>query len=273
MMKLMLGFLLGAALGVGGMYYGHNVQATLPAQEPPGPAAERAPADEAVAEGPLEITAQADRSDEIRRLEQALAERERELTAYRAASQSPAVLPDLVRGAGTDDRQSWLENLRTSDPENYQQLMERREAARQAARYEIAKRAARYIHRDENLLTREEIEQRERMLALLQQSLELTEQWRVDMPEEERREISRTMRRNMRELSPLLETERDREFFLIGKEIGYTDDDAAAFALYMRDVVEMTSVRSIYRNSMREMGGWGDWGGREDRGGSEGRSR
>jgi DNA mismatch repair ATPase MutL len=272
MMKSIFVFLIGAALGAGGFYYGlHAGPAQVEAEKSAPP--EMVTEDEPAPEKSLETSVVADRSGEVQRLKQELAERDRELAAYRVASQSSAVLPEMVRQAGGEDRQSWLENLRTTDPENYQQLMERREAARQAARYEIAKRAAHFIHRDEELLTGEEVEQRQKMLALLQQSLELTEQWRVDMTEDERREISRTIRRNMRELSPLLETERDREFFRIGKDIGYTDDDAAAFALYMRDVVDMTSVRSIFRNSMREMGGWGGWGGWGDRDGGEERPR
>ncbi|HMP88769.1 MAG TPA: hypothetical protein PJ991_01135 [Kiritimatiellia bacterium] len=168
-------------------------------------------------------------------------------------------LPDTIRAWMPEDRRDWLSNLQANDPERYQDIMERRERARQTARYEIARRAAHFLFRDESQMSEQESEQHQRMMSLLHDSLILTEQLNAELPSDQRREIGRELRRNMRELSPLLETERDRELFRIGKDLGYNDDQAAQFTLYIRDVIDLTSVQSVFRNSMRAMGG-GPWG-------------
>ncbi len=171
-----------------------------------------------------------------------------------------APVPGAVQAIPAEDRQDWLATMRENEPERYQEIMTRREEARKTTEYELAKRAAYFIHREDHTWTEEQAGQYKRMMELLEESLALTEQLEDDLPEEKRREIAWSIRRNMRELSPLLEIERDAELYRIGKEIGYSDDDAAAFVLYLRDVIDITSVGTIFRNSMRAMGGGGWWG-------------
>jgi len=171
------------------------------------------------------------------------------------------VVPDVMRNTEPEERRNWLENLQTSDPERYKEIMEQRETARQAAKYDIAKKAAHFLIRDDVEMTEQEAEQYTRMMTLLEDSMKLTEQLNAELPQDQRREIGRDLRRNMRELSPLLESERDKELYRVGKDLGYTDEDAAGFALYIRDVIDVTSVNSIFRNSMRAMGTGGGWGG------------
>lgn len=249
-------FLLGAAVGAGGWH----VFTMLPVEPAvSGPLEAGTPATAVTAE-----TSQPELppAEQIQALEERLAVRDREVQTLRTAMQQAqqggaVVVPDVIRAAEPEDRMSWLENLQANDPERYQEIMQRREEARQTARYELAKRAAHFLFREDELATDEDVEEHQRMMALLQQSIDLTERMEAGLPEEERREMSRTIRRNMRDLAPLLENERDRELYRIGKDIGYSDDDAAAFALYIRDVIDLTSVRSIFRNTMRGPGGEG----------------
>lgn len=260
-MKTWLLVLLGAALGAGGVLVFNGSRAEMPAAVDPPVATRAASADAVRPAHPLE--------EKIQALESRLAVRDREVQVLRAAMQSarqdvPAVVPDVIRAVEPGDRMTWLENLQANDPEAYQEMMQRREEARQAARYELAKRAAHFLFREDDMATDEEVEEHQRMMALLQQSIELTERMDVHLPDDERRELTRAIRSNMRDLAPLLENERDRELYRIGKDIGYSDDDAAAFALYIRDVIDLTSVRSIFRNTMR---GFGGEGGRDGMGG------
>ena len=194
----------------------------------------------------------------IRDLEERLRAKDEELVMLRASATGIG-LPDTIRAWMPEDRRDWLQNLQADDPERYREIMERREQARQTARYEIAKKAAHFLFRDESQMTGGEAEQHKRMLSLLHESLLLTEQLNAELPSDQRRDIGRELRRNMRELTPLLETERDREFYRIGKDLGYNEDQAAQFALYIRDVIDLTSVQTVFRNSMRAMGG-GPWG-------------
>jgi len=159
-----------------------------------------------------------------------------------------------------EERRSWMDDLKVNDPERYKEIRDRQESARQAAKYEIAKKAAHFLQRDDSSMSETEAEQHAQMMNLLSESLNLTEKLKADLPREQRWEVARTLRENMRELSPMLESERDKEFYQIGKDMGYSDHDAAAFASYIREVVDLTSVQSIFRNSMQAMGG--GWGGR-----------
>ncbi|HMO50022.1 MAG TPA: hypothetical protein PKE26_04030 [Kiritimatiellia bacterium] len=198
--------------------------------------------------------------ERVRDLERKLAAKDGELLMLRQSMTAAPVLPVVNQTVEPDERLSWLENLRTQDPQQYQELMERREAARQEARYALAKKAAHFLFRDEAAMSEQEAEHHQRMMSLLHESLKLTESLQVDMSGEERRDIARSLRRNIRDLAPLLETERDKELYRIGKDIGYSDEDAAGFALYVREVIDLTSVQSIFRGAMRSMGGWGGWG-------------
>lgn len=160
-----------------------------------------------------------------------------------------------------DDRRSWMDDLKESDPERYKEITERRENARAAAKYEVAKKAAYFLDRDVSSMSDQEAEKYATMMTLLTDTLALTEQLDSDLPREERRPIMHEFRDNLRELSPMLDEERGKEFYQIGKDMGYTDNDAEAFASYLTEVVDVTSVGSIFRNSMRAMGGWSGRGG------------
>lgn len=276
-MKIIAMLLAGTLLGAGAMYFVKPSQVPVPVADAPSSAqieiasvSAAPPTNEPVAH---EIKLTADPSVTISNLQARVMLLERELATLRAVSQPiPPSLPAVARGTNAPEQQTWLEELRAKDPQRYQEVVQRREEGRQSARYEIARRAAHYLNLDKAAMTPEEVEQRERLLDLLHQSLDLTEKLEADLSEEERADIARSLRRNMRDLSPLLDSERERALYRMGKDIGYTDDDAAAFALYVRDVVDLTSVRSIYRNGLREMGGWGEWD-RRGEGGPEGSPR
>jgi len=205
---------------------------------------------------------------EIRVLRRRVIARDREIARLKGST-------GTTDGGSTNTaRQGWLEELKTTDPERYREIVERREQGRQAAKYQIAKRAAHFLSKDRSMLNEEERDQRELMLSLLEESLTITEKIRSDMPEPERREMSRMLRDNLRELYPLLDVERERELMQLGLDMGYPEADAADFVLLVNDILDMTSVSSIFRDSMRQMGGWDGWGRRgEERGPDRGPER
>lgn len=182
-------------------------------------------------------------------------------TATSVVASANTILADVAPTNAPVERRSWMEDLQASDPERYKEILERREQARQEARYDIAKKAAHFLQRTPSNVSEEEEAQYTYMMELLSDSLKLTEQLDAGLPGDERREISHSLRENMRELSPLLEGERGKEFYKVGKDLGYSDADAEAFASYLTEVVDLTSVNSIFRSAMRGMGGWGGGGG------------
>lgn len=198
---------------------------------------------------------------EVRVLRRRVIARDREIARLKESAGQGEANPTNI------NRRSWFEELQTSDPERYKELVERREQGRQATRYQIAMRAAHFLNKDRAGLSEEEQEQRAIMFSLLDDSLELADKIRSDMPEQERREISRQLRENMRELGPLMDLERDRELLQLGLDIGYDETNAADFVVLVNEIHEMTSISSMLRDSIRQMNGWDGWGRRgEDRG-------
>ena len=82
----------------------------------------------------------------------------------------------------------------------------------------------------------------------------------------------RTMHDNMQELAPLMDAERDRAFYQIGLDFGYTESEAQDFTDYLNGVIDVTSMSSL-REGMHSGrggpggGGFGGDGGGGDRGG------
>lgn len=210
-----------------------------------------------------------DRDAEIRQLEERLKAKDEQI-AMLHNQLTLAARPVSTATNAPGERRSWMDDIRENDPERYKEIMERRETARQAAKYEIAKKAAHFLQKDDSAMSDTEAKEYARMMDLLTESFKLTEQLNAELPREQRWEIARNLRENMRDLSPMLEGERDKEFYQIGKDLGYSDEDATAFAGYIREVIDLTSVQSIFRNSMQAMGGgWGgrgggSWGGNTD---------
>jgi len=195
-----------------------------------------------------------DNDETIRDLEARLRAKDEELTMlYARVTEMESAKTNAPPRRG--DRRSWMDDLKKSDPERYKEITERRESARAAAKYEVAKKAAYFLDRDTSAMSEQEAEEYSRMMNLFTDTLTLTEKLGEDLPREERRPIMHEFRDNLRDLSPMLDTERDKEFYQIGKDMGYADADAEAFATYLTEVVDLTSVQSIFRNAMGGMGG------------------
>jgi hypothetical protein len=155
------------------------------------------------------------------------------------------------------NRGAWLEEIKESDPKRYEEIQERRKEARENMQRSIAEQADYYLSRDTSVMEEDEFAEYEQMLVLLDETWGLAEQMQSNMPWEERRTIRRTMHDNMEQLDPLLDTERDREFYQIGLDFGYTESEAAEFTDYLNGVIEVTSMRSLYEgmHSGRRGGG------------------
>lgn len=158
------------------------------------------------------------------------------------------------------DRSAWLEEIKESDPQRYEEIQQRRKEARENMQRSIAEQANYYLSRDTSVMEEDEFAEYERMLLLLDETWGMAEQMQSNMPWEERRPIRRTMRDNMEQLEPLLDTERDKEFYQIGLDFGYTENEAVEFSDYLNGVIEVTSMRSLYEgmHSGRRGGGGRD---------------
>ncbi len=189
-------------------------------------------------------------AERIVELEDRLAAREQEIRDLRRRlTQHDSEMP----AAREDRRRAWMDELRETDPERYAEITAQREQSRQRMRDSFAHKAAFFLNRDRSLMTAEEQDDYEYMLGLLAQTWELAETMQqADLPREERWRIGRTVFANVRELTPMLEAERDREFYQLALDMGYEDDDAAAFVDYINDMIEISTFSSIWQ---RQRGG------------------
>ena len=174
----------------------------------------------------------------VRELEAALSERERQRTARGTRTQE-----DGVEREPAPRRQRFdLESLRESDPERYQRIVERREQMRERTQQAFSRKADFLANRDLSDLDETEQAEHKRTQELLQAMWELAEHNQQETTRQERMQLWREMGQHARELGPLLHKARDREFVALGKSLGYADDDAAAFAGYLNEVIETTSL-------------------------------
>ncbi|MCP5487619.1 MAG: hypothetical protein H7A43_03135 [Verrucomicrobia bacterium] len=188
--------------------------------------------------------------EENRKLAETLRARDEQLAWLRQAS-TPALTNQLDRR----DRGNWLEDLKQSDPERYEEIVQAREAARQRVEDAFARKAAHFLNRDLSGWSDEEIAAYNGMLSLLDQTWQLADRMRADdLPREERQDLRRALMGNLRELTPWLEQERDHEFYQIAVQIGYSEAAASLFVDYLNNLIDVTSMGSIWRG-MRPGGG------------------
>ena len=190
----------------------------------------------------------------VGRLESQLAEKDRLIAALRQPGEAPpepADMPPPGLPPGEDrrpgrDRGAWLEEIKQTDPQRYEEIQARRQEARQRRQRSIAEQANYFLDRDTAKMDEAARAEYGRMLGLLDETWRLSEQMQSDLSWEERRPLMRTLHDNMDELAPLMETERDRTFYEIGRDFGYTESEANDFVEYLNGIIEVTSMRTLF---------------------------
>jgi hypothetical protein len=168
--------------------------------------------------------------------------------------------PEATAAEPRRERRDWMEELREQDPERYAERVQRQEEARQRVQDSFARKAAHFLERDQASMSDAQRADYETMLGLLGDTWQLAERLQDDQtPREERGEIRRELMSNARILRPMLEQERDQQFYELGRRLGYDESGAVQFVDYITEMVEITSFGSIWQ------------GGRGGRGGSGGR--
>lgn len=187
---------------------------------------------------------------QISKLEKALEERAEEILALRSDLSNSRRQQENPPRPPWRNREERMEELKVSDPERYAQIMQEREESRKRMQKAFADKASHFLDRDTASMTEEEAAQHAYMLQLLQATWSLAEKMRSGLSREQRRELLPQMRDNVTELIPLLDEERDRQFLQLGRDFGYTEEEAIEFVDYMNEVIDITSMRPVFE-SMR----------------------
>lgn len=196
-----------------------------------------------------------------------IAELERELSAREDAEASAQL--DRRYTPPTDpsseeprERRDWMEEMRENDPDRYAEMMRRREEMRQRVQDSLARKASHFLYRDTSAMTDVEREEYQHMLGLLGETWNLHEQMQLEeLSREDRNELRRAMGENLRELRPLLSAQRDREFYDLGLQLGYTEQNAAQFVDYINEMIDITSMNIWTRGGGGGSGRGGPGGG------------
>jgi hypothetical protein len=143
--------------------------------------------------------------------------------------------------------QAWLDNLKETDPNHYEEFVSRREESRLKVQTAFSEKASHLLSRDLETMADEERATYTLMAQLLNDTWQKTEQLRTDLPWDQRHEVMRSVRTNMVMLEPLLLQERDKEWVNFGRELGYDDPGAVELANYLNRIIELTSMQDVYR--------------------------
>lgn len=203
---------------------------------------------EATAASGDEVTALRER---IAQLEAQAVEQEARLEAMRQAATNRT-----DRGFG---RRGPPDGTRTNSPAMIADFEKRRQEAQQNMQNALARKTEYILKQDTSKLSDRDKAQHDAMVQLLDETWKLTQQMQGDVPWDQRRETMRALRDNMEQLEPMLLAERTREFQSLGTSIGYSDAEAANFAAYLTDVVDLTTVRNLFEG-FRPQGGRGPTG-------------
>jgi len=142
-------------------------------------------------------------------------------------------------------RESWedrMARMKAEEPEQYAEMIQRREERQKEMRYNLAERTATFMDLDTSQMTEKERANHEALVERMAKVWELSEQFQ-DPEAPPNREAMRELFSEMREVRPLMEQERTIMFKQLGTDLGYAGQDATDFAAHVEDIIGATSLQ------------------------------
>ncbi|QBG47486.1 hypothetical protein EGM51_08815 [Verrucomicrobia bacterium S94] len=176
-------------------------------------------------------------TNEMMTLKSQLAEKEALLAEFQSSTNHPAQ-------RNRDNRPSFEERMaqmKKENPEGYAEMIRRREERSSQMRYNLAERTATFLDIDTSSMTEEERTNHEQLIANMAKIWEMTALFQ-DPEAAPDRESMREMMEAVRDTRPLLEAEREVMFKQLGSDLGYEGEDAEAFASYIAEIYEATTL-------------------------------
>jgi len=156
-------------------------------------------------------------------------------------------MADSGRRGERPEGRSWMESLKESDPVRFKEMQAVREHTKNQMQNSFAKKSLYLLDRDTSGMDGAEAEEYNKMITLLDNTWRLSEKLQMQgLSREERRPLMQSVRDNVKQLAPLLLNERDMEFYRTGLKMGYDETQAAQFVDQMNNVIDVTSVQSLY---------------------------
>lgn len=158
------------------------------------------------------------------------------------------------------ERESWedrMARMKEEEPEEYAEMIAKREERQQKMRYSLAERTATFMDLDTSLMTEEERANHEILIEKMANVWTLTEQFQ-DPEAAPDREAMRELFTELNEARPLMRDTRTVMFKQLGSELGYEGQDAEDFAAHVEDIIGATTIQVPGRGGR---GGGGRGGG------------
>jgi len=139
----------------------------------------------------------------------------------------------------------WIENLRTNDPQRYAEFQQRRQSMQENIQNAWTQASDYFMNRDTSRMNPADQEEYKMMIALLGQASSLSQQLQSGLPADVRQQVATDLRSNVVAVMPLLENERNREYYDVAVAMGHNEQDAATMVDYINQIASNTSLRTI----------------------------
>lgn len=145
---------------------------------------------------------------------------------------------------------NWLESFKAADPKRYEEMQLRRQEMRDYIQNAWVQRTNYFRSRDTSKMTEEELEEYGAMMILLDETWTLSQRLQSGLPFNERYQVMWAVRSNMVALAPMLDDERNHEYYDLAVGMGHSATEASAFVDYVNQITSNTSLRTIFPNVM-----------------------
>ena len=179
----------------------------------------------------------------------------------------PAPVPGAPRMRSADTNrfgrrgEDWMENLRTNDPERYAEFQQRRQERQSSIQSAWMQATNYFLSRDTSKMSQADAEEYSTMISLLGQAWSLNQQLQSSLPPEARQQVMSDLRSNVVAVVPLLDNERNREYYDLAVAMGHSDADAATLVNAVNQITSNTSLRTILPGVRTGGGPGGGFGG------------
>ncbi|MEE9367845.1 MAG: hypothetical protein V3V05_03165 [Pontiella sp.] len=184
------------------------------------------------------LLAESIETNDVSVLKSMIVEKDAELVALKTE-------PEAVQREERPPRESWddrMARMKEEEPEEYAEMVKRREERQTEMRYNLAERTATFLDLDTSNMTEEELANHNLLVEKMASVWELTEQFQ-DPEATPDREAMRELYDIAQEVRPLMRDERTIMFKQLGTDLGYEGQDAENFASHVEEIIGATSLQ------------------------------
>jgi hypothetical protein len=159
--------------------------------------------------------------------------------------QQTALQEEPPENRNATPRESWesrMARMKEEDPEGYAERVKQRQERHEQVKYSLAEKTASFMEMDTRFMTDQELENHNLLISKMAKIFELTNTFN-DPEAPPDREAMRELFSELNEARPLMDQERSVMFRQVANELGFTDDDSAAFVNYLEDIIEITTLQ------------------------------